>query len=193
MRGCNSCPPLGFLVKKYKKAFLFIFLSICFDSCVLWTPFFHWRKDLGYTDLSDTEHVCQAHRNFPEAFSSKKTLLKTWGFVRIFQPDFEFHFSKYQLFSRLLRYNLIAEPCDDDFVAEGKISFEKVCTYLKMFAKATEKVLEVFEKSFSSKHEFCQNIPTWFLPNLNSLRFSWHIIWSVHCMVTICFTEQTRT
>ena len=85
---------------------------------------------------------------FPEAL--KKTLLKTC----ILQPDFEFHFSKYQLFSLLLRYNLIAEPCGHDFVTEGKIYFEKAYTYLENVRKGHRKS---FEECFL-KFSFSKNL-----------------------------------
>ena len=95
---------------------------------------------------------------------SKKTLLKTWGFVRIFQHDFEFHFSKYQLFSRLLIHNLIAEPCGDDFVAEGKIYFEKVYTYLENVRKGHRKSFGSLWKKFQLK--------TWVLSEYSNLIFA---------------------
>ena len=110
------------------------------------------------------EHVRQAHRNFSRSLQFKKTLLKTWGFVRIFQPDFEFHFSKYQLFSLLLRYNLIAEPCGHDFVTEGKIYFEKAYTYLENVRKGHRKSFGSLWKKFQLK--------TWVLSEYSNLIFA---------------------
>ena len=183
-------PPLGFLVKKYKKAFLFTFLSICFDWCVIWTPLFHWRKNLGYTDLSDTLNMFVKHTEiFPEAFKknlcSKHKVLSEYSnpiLSFIFQNINFFHF--YSDIIWLLSHVVMI------FSLEGRCISRRHTHTLKMFAKATEKVLEVFEKSFSSKHEFYQNIPTSFLPNFNYFRFSWHIIWSVHCVVTILLLTQ---
>ena len=244
-------------------------MLIFFYWCVVWSRFFYWRKELGWADLSDTLNMfVKSIKKFLEAFE-KKFQPKKWGFVRIFQPDFELHFFKISTFfhfswhkiwlvRRAVTIFLLTQKArlggpfrylEHVRQANGKFSrglwkksfspknsvlseysnpvlsfiFQNINIFhvyldiiwllshvfmilslkgryisrrhthtLKMIAKATEKVLEVFEKSFSSKHEFRQNIPTWFLSNLNSLRFSWHIIWSVHCVVTIFFTEQTQ-
>ena len=50
----------------------------------------------------------------------KKFQLKIWGFIRIFQPDFELHFSKSQLFSLFLTYNLIGVSYGHDFFTDAK-------------------------------------------------------------------------
>ena len=52
----------------------------------------------------------------------KKFQLKIWGFIRIFQPDFELHFSKSQLFSLFLTYNLIGVSYGHDFMNAFKVS-----------------------------------------------------------------------
>ena len=53
-----------------------------------------------------------------------------------------------------------------------------------------ENLLKAFGKSFSSKHEVCQNFPTpsWSFQNLNFFHFSWHIIWLV-CRAVTNFTN----
>ena len=43
------------------------------------------------------EHVRKVNRKFSRAFE-KKFQSQKWGFVRIFQPDFEFHFFKISTF-----------------------------------------------------------------------------------------------
>ena len=40
------------------------------------------------------EHVRKVHRKFSRGLWKKKFQPKKWGFVRIFQPDFELHFFK---------------------------------------------------------------------------------------------------
>ena len=59
---------------------------------------FYWRKELGQADLPDTLNMfIQSTENFLDALQ-RKFQLKTWGFVKIFQPDFELNFIKISTF-----------------------------------------------------------------------------------------------
>ena len=63
---------------------------------------FYWRKELSLMDLSDTLNMfVKPIENFLETFE-KKFQPKKWGFVKIFQPDFEFHIGAETFFQRLL-------------------------------------------------------------------------------------------
>ena len=60
-------------------------------------------------------HVHKVSRKFSRGLW-KKIWAQNIGFVRKFEPDFELHFSKSQLFSHLLTCNLIGVPCGHECV-----------------------------------------------------------------------------
>ena len=139
------------------------------------------RLDRSFRHL---EHVRQAHRNFSRSLQFKENFAQNMRFCQNIPTRFWVSFFKISTFHVYSDIIWLLSHVVMILLLKGRYISRRYIHTLKMFAKATEKVLEVFEKSFSSKHEFCQNIPSWFLPNLNSYRFSWHIIWSVHCVVT---------
>ena len=77
-------------------------------------------------DFPDTLNVfINSTENFVVAFE-KKSQLKTCGFVRIFQADFDLHFSPSKFFSLLLKYNLIGVSYGHDFfLTDSKIQFNQ--------------------------------------------------------------------
>ena len=66
--------------------------------------FFYWRTDAGKVDLTDTLNTFVKHsENFLETFEKKRFQLKKWGFVKIFEPHFEFlsHFLSWKFFFKV--------------------------------------------------------------------------------------------
>ena len=72
-------------------------------------------------DLSNTLHVfIKVTGNFLEAFQ-KKFLLKTGGFLRIFQADLQLDVFKISVFPLFLTHNLLGVSYGHDFFTDAKI------------------------------------------------------------------------
>ena len=107
------------------------------------------------------EHVRQAHRNFSRGLQ-KKLCSKNEVLSEYSNPISSFIFQNINFFHLYSDIIWLLSHVVMILLLKGRYISRRHTHTLKMFAKATEKVLEVFEKSFSSKHEFRQNIPTWF-------------------------------
>ena len=104
---------------------------------------FSWRKDIDWENLSYTLNTTEC---FLETF--EKSFSKTWGFVRISQPNLSFIFSKSQLFSLFLIYNLISWSWGHHVFSRCKNPvWPNRSDILNMFIKPGECFLEEFEKN----------------------------------------------
>ena len=71
------------------------------------------------------ERCRRPHRKFSRNTLKKKFQLKTCRFVRIFELDFELHFSKSQLFRIFLTYIQIGASYGHDFFTDAKNKVER--------------------------------------------------------------------
>ena len=103
-------------------------------------------------DLSDTLNMfVKPIENFLEAFE-KKFQPKKWGFVRIFQPDFELHFFKISIFFTFP--DIKSDWCvvrSRFFYWRKELGQADLSDTLNMFVKSTENVLEAFETKLQPK------------------------------------------
>ena len=147
-------------------------------------------------------------RTFPDTFNvvvdlienfleplEKKFELKTWGFVRIFELDFELHFQNLNFFhfswhiiGLVCRTVTIVLPMQRDMLNGPPRYFERCRKAYRKFFRGT------WRKIFSSKYEVLSEYsnPTlgFIFQNLNFFRFSWHIIGLVCRIVTIFWPTQ---
>ena len=107
-----------------------------------------------------------------KSFSSKHEILSEYSNLIL-----SFIFSKSQLFSLFLTCTLIGVSCGHDIFSDSTVSMQ---------VRSTEKFLEAFEKSFSSKHEALSEYSNLILrfifskPQLFSLFLTYNLI-SVSC------------
>ena len=110
----------NFWAHELYEIFCVLFLLIFCYWCVGQSSFFYWHTDVGQVDLADTLNMfVKNSENFLETFEKKRFQLKKWSFVKIFQPHFELHFSKSQLFSLFLPYNPFGVSCGYDFFTDA--------------------------------------------------------------------------
>ena len=129
----------------------------------------------------------------------RKFQLKTWGFVRIFLPDFELHFSKnLNLFHFSWHIIWLACRMVTIFLLTQESRLSGPFRYLKHVRTIRRKFSRnLWKKVSAQKIMFCQNIPTWFLAscfqNLYFFHFFWHIIWWVcRAVASFLLTQGSR-
>ena len=133
------------------------------------------------------DHQKFENRNF--ATLKTKFQLKTWGFVRIFQPHFGLHFLKISTFLLFLAYNMIVVSYDHDFLHWGNNTGQvDLSDTPNMFLKSTKNVLEAFENFFQLEtrgfvRRFQPLIWLMFLPHVLSRNFFQtllkHFLWTL--------------